>query len=45
VTYDEIRVVHLYDRIDPKIVFQILTQERSDLEELLRRLLDALRER
>src|SRR5207247_2057830 len=37
------RVVHVYDRIDPKIVFQILTEERADLEELLRLMLDLLR--
>ena len=36
------RVVHLYDRIDPEIVFRILTEQRGDLEELLRLLLAAL---
>ena len=36
------RVVHLYDRIDPEVVFRILTTERPDLEELLRLLLAAL---
>lgn len=36
------RVVHLYDRIDPEIVFRLLTQERGDIEELARRLLAAL---
>lgn len=36
------RVVHLYDRIDPRIVYRILTQERGDLEELARLLLAAL---
>lgn len=29
------RVVHLYDRVDPKIVFRILTEDRRDLKELL----------
>ena len=36
------RVVHLYDRIDEKIVYRILTEERGDLEELLDLLLDAV---
>lgn len=36
------RVVHLYDRIDPKIVFRILTEDRADLEELARLLLEAI---
>ena len=36
------RVVHLYDRIDPQIVFQILTRDRTDLEELARLLLATL---
>lgn len=36
------RVVHLYDRIDEKIVYRILTEEREDLAELLELLLDAL---
>jgi uncharacterized protein YutE (UPF0331/DUF86 family) len=36
------RVVHLYDRIDPEIVYRVLTSERGDLVELLRLLLDAL---
>jgi len=35
------RVVHLYDRIDEKIVYRILTEERGDLVELLELLLDA----
>lgn len=34
------RVVHVYDRIDPQIVYRILREERSDLNELLRLLLD-----
>jgi uncharacterized protein YutE (UPF0331/DUF86 family) len=34
------RVVHLYDRIDERIVFHILTEERDDLAELLGLLLD-----
>lgn len=36
------RVVHLYDRVDPRIVYAILTDSRADLEELLGLLLDAL---
>jgi len=36
------RVVHLYDRIDEKIVYRILTEERGDLTELLELLLEAL---
>jgi uncharacterized protein YutE (UPF0331/DUF86 family) len=36
------RVVHLYDRIDEKIVYRILTEERGDLAELLDLLLEAL---
>lgn len=36
------RVVHLYDRIDEKIVYRILTEEREDLTDLLELLLDAL---
>lgn len=36
------RVVHLYDRVDPQIVYDILTQHRGDLAELLRLILDAL---
>jgi uncharacterized protein YutE (UPF0331/DUF86 family) len=35
-------VVHLYDRIDEKIVYRILTEERGDLAELLELLLEAL---
>lgn len=35
------RVVHLYDRIDPEIVFRVLTEDRDDLAELLRLLLSA----
>lgn len=37
------RVVHLYDRVDPQIVFRILTEHRRDLDELARLLLAALR--
>ena len=33
------RVVHLYDRIDPEIVYRILTEDCSDLSELLHLLL------
>lgn len=29
------RVVHLYDRVDARIVFEILTEHRRDLAELL----------
>lgn len=36
------RVVHLYDHIDPEIVYTILTEKRGDLEELARLLLAAL---
>lgn len=36
------RVVHLYDRIDERIVYRILTEERGDLARLLELLLDAL---
>jgi uncharacterized protein YutE (UPF0331/DUF86 family) len=36
------RVVHLYDRIDERIVYHILTEERADLEDLLGHLLVAL---
>jgi uncharacterized protein YutE (UPF0331/DUF86 family) len=36
------RVVHLYDRIDPAIVFRILTEERHDLAELAKLLTAAL---
>ncbi len=35
------RVVHLYERIDEKIVYKILTEERADLAERLELLLDA----
>ncbi len=36
------RVVHLYDRIDEKIVYRILTEERGDLAELLELFMEAL---
>jgi uncharacterized protein YutE (UPF0331/DUF86 family) len=36
------RVVHLYDRIDPEIVFRILTEERGDLLDLAKLLTKAL---
>lgn len=29
------RVVHLYDRIDPQIVYRVVTERRSDLLDLL----------
>lgn len=35
------RVVHLYDRIDPDIVYRIVTEDRADLVALLALLLDA----
>ncbi|MEM9696095.1 MAG: HepT-like ribonuclease domain-containing protein [Myxococcota bacterium] len=35
------RVVHLYDRIDPEIVYRVVTEDRGDLMELLRLLLAA----
>lgn len=33
------RVVHLYDRIDPAIVYRIVTEDRPDLSSLLQLLL------
>ncbi|MBI4618256.1 MAG: DUF86 domain-containing protein [Planctomycetes bacterium] len=36
------RVVHLYDRVDPGIVYRILTEERGDLRNLLDELLRLL---
>lgn len=36
------RVVHLYDRIDPAIVYALLTRERKDLVQLFGWLLDLL---
>jgi uncharacterized protein YutE (UPF0331/DUF86 family) len=36
------RVVHIYDRNDDRLVYDILTRDRPDLEELARLLLDAL---
>jgi uncharacterized protein YutE (UPF0331/DUF86 family) len=36
------RVVHLYDRVDPEIVYRILTQNRPDIIELARLLTLAL---
>lgn len=35
------RVVHLYDRVDPEIVYRVLTEERDDLRALLGLLLAA----
>lgn len=35
------RVVHLYDRIDPEIVYRVLVEDRGDLVELLDLLLVA----
>lgn len=36
------RVVHLYDRIDPEIVYRILTENRADLRDLGALLVKAL---
>jgi uncharacterized protein YutE (UPF0331/DUF86 family) len=36
------RVVHLYDRVDPAIVYRILTEERDDLETLAKLLVTAI---
>jgi uncharacterized protein YutE (UPF0331/DUF86 family) len=36
------RLVHLYDRIDPAIVYRVLTERRDDLVELARLLTDAV---
>ena len=36
------RVVHLYDRIDPAIVFKVLTEHRSDIVDLAKMLTAAL---
>jgi uncharacterized protein YutE (UPF0331/DUF86 family) len=36
------RVVHLYDRIDERRVYEVLTQHRSDLPQLLHQLLTAI---
>ena len=38
------RVVHLYDRIDERIVYRILTEERKDLVDLLELLLGVAEE-
>lgn len=38
------RVVHLYDRVDPEIVYRILTEDRSDLADLLGLLLTSSEE-
>ena len=35
------RVVHLYDHIDPQIVYRIVVEDRGDLAQLLGLLLDA----
>jgi uncharacterized protein YutE (UPF0331/DUF86 family) len=37
------RIVHLYDRVDTRVVYDILTKERSDLAALGRLLLAVLR--
>ncbi len=34
------RVVHLYDRIDPEIVYRVLVEDREELRELLHLLID-----
>lgn len=36
------RIVHLYDRVDPEIVYRILREDRGDLEELARLLVSAV---
>ena len=36
------RIVHLYDRIDERRVYEILTQHRNDLPQLLHQLLAAV---
>jgi len=36
------RLEHLYDRIDPEIVYRILTQNRAELEDLARLLVTTL---
>ena len=36
------RVVHLYDRIDPEIVYRVLTQNRANLRDLAALLVQAL---
>lgn len=36
------RVVHLYDRVDPEIVFRILREDRGDLEALSNLLVAAI---
>jgi uncharacterized protein YutE (UPF0331/DUF86 family) len=38
------RVVRLYDRIDPEIVYRVLTTHRSDLDELAKLLTAAISE-
>jgi uncharacterized protein YutE (UPF0331/DUF86 family) len=36
------RIVHLYDRVDPQLVYRILTENRADLADLARLLAGAL---
>ncbi len=36
------RIVHLYDRVDPEIVYRVLREQRGDLDELARLLVAAL---
>jgi uncharacterized protein with HEPN domain len=36
------RIVHLYDRIDERIIYRILREQRDDLAELLDRLLASI---
>lgn len=36
------RLVHLYDRVDPEIVFRILTEARGDIAVLLDQLLEVI---
>lgn len=35
------RIVHLYDRVDPEIVYRVLREDRGDLAELARLLVEA----
>jgi uncharacterized protein YutE (UPF0331/DUF86 family) len=36
------RIVHLYDRVDDEVVYEIMTQRLSDLEELATHYIDAI---
>lgn len=37
------RIVHVYDKVDDAVVFEVITNHLGDLEELARRYLDVLR--